>query len=748
MAVMDVAVAEGYRRAGLSVFPASKARKRPSIGGGKNYTKRLPSEIEVGAWFANAHDAMCVVAGAVSGNLECIDFDNHGELFEKWKASVPSETYARLVVERTPSGGFHVLYRTEEAVEGNRKLAQGLREGKKTTLIETRGEGGLFLCSPSEGYVLLQGSFASLSVLGTDAHRALLAAATDLDECVSEARPPEAAQGAESAFLLKPGDDWCQRGDIRPILMAHGWRYLGVKQDGNELWQRPGKGGDGNSATFNGNVFCVFSTNAAPFEAKGYNKFQVYALLEHNGDFTAAARTLLEKGFGRAEDPTAGVDLSGILSQGIAPVSGALVPEESEDEHESDRSPEDPGPIPDELFEMPGFVADLMGYTLRTAYYPNRALAFAGALAMLSHLTGRRYKDQRGSRFNLYLLALAKSGTGKEHPRAVNIDLATQMAIVGEFGDTFASGEGLEDSLCLSPAMLYQVDEVDYLFNTVKLKDARAEQINSMLLKLYSESKTTHIMRKKAVQRGQPSLGTAIVQPHLTVFGTATPKFFYQSLTERTMENGLLARCIVLEAGERGAAGTPHEEDFPESVLATVRDMVRLGREMNLDAQFPHPLILQETPEATKRMQDVFALADAEYRKASDAGDDSANALWARAGEKVSKLAALHAVSRKPLEPLVDVEAVDWAWRFVSHMTRRMLFMASMFVSDSEYESRAMKVLRTVKQKRGRISHGKLLKNSHLDRDAFKKVVETLVESGQLKKEYGQRGGIFYALVM
>lgn len=739
MSKVPIELAESYRKAGLAALPAAKAKKRPSIGGWKTWSKRLPTEMEIAAWFANNQDGICIVAGAVSGNLECIDFDAHGELYPAWKEKVAPEVFARLVVERTPSGGLHVLYRCEEPVEGNRKLAQGMREGKKTTLVETRGEGGLFLCAPTEGYVLLQGDYTSLPVLSGEAREALLSAAVGMNECADEIRPTEGTQGQDSAFLVKPGDDWCARGDIRPVLMSHGWKYLGVKPDGNELWQRPGKSGDGNSATFNGQILCVFSTNAAPFEAKGYNKFQVYALLEHGGDFTAAAKALLDKGFGRSEDYTSDVDLSGVLKQGV---KGAP-PEDDDEKH---TSVADPGVIPEELLSVPGFINDLMNYTLRTAYYPNKALAFAGALAMLAHLTGRRFKDQRGSRFNIYLLALAKSGVGKEHPRGTNIDLATQMAFISELGDTFASGEGLEDSMCQSPSMLYQVDEIDYLFNTVKLKDSRAEQINSMLLKLYSESKTTHIMRKKAIQRGAPPVGTAIVQPHLTMFGTATPKFFYQSLTERTMENGLLARCIVLEAGERGTAGDPHEEDFPEFVIATVRNLIRIGHENNLSGEYPRPLVLQENPDATNRIREILGYADEEYRKASERGDDSANALWARAGEKVLKLAAIYAISENAVEPVITIDGVNWAWRFIEHMTRRMLFMASMFVADTDFDAQAMKLVRLVRQKHGRLSHGKLLRNSHLDKDAFKRVVETLVESGTLRKEFGDRGGVFYVL--
>jgi len=67
------------------------------------------------------------------------------------------------------------------------------------------------------------------------------------------------------------------------------------------------------SASFNGEVFYVFSSNAAPFEPGAYSPFNAYTILEHNGDFTAAANALLDQGFGKVLEKTA-VDLSGILS--------------------------------------------------------------------------------------------------------------------------------------------------------------------------------------------------------------------------------------------------------------------------------------------------------------------------------------------------------------------------------------------------------------------------------------------------
>lgn len=315
MATIPVATAMAYLAAGLSCLPAAKAKKRPAIGGWKKWQSQLPTKVEVKAWFSNPHDAICVVSGKVSGNLECMDFDQHGELFGAWMEKIDTELLAKLVIEQTPSGGYHVFYRSDEPVDGNLKLARGIRDGKEKTLVETRGEGGLFLCAPTEGYTLQQGDFADLAVITPDARQALLDAARSLDE-LPAASCPTAPAGADTGGFRAasgdsrdsdrwetfPGDDYNARGDFRSVLSYYGWQYARSRPDGNEDWVRPGKDPkDGISATFKDGCFYVFSSNAAPFETNvKYSPFAIYATLCHHGDFTAAAGDLARQGFGKA----------------------------------------------------------------------------------------------------------------------------------------------------------------------------------------------------------------------------------------------------------------------------------------------------------------------------------------------------------------------------------------------------------------------------------------------------------------
>ena len=742
---IPVQLARNYLASGLCVLPAVAADKRPALPGWRAYQERLPTEKEVEAWFANNHGALCLVAGAASGNLECIDFDAGGECFGPWKNLVPPDLFGRLVVERTPSGGFHAVYRAEEPVEGNLKLATGERNGKRTTLVETRGEGGLFLCAPSPGYHLVQGAFGSVPTISAEERRVLLEAARTLSEASGPVQPAHhPAPTSSSTFDERPGDAY--NGDAAAfcgLLERHGWRYLGKKGE-NESWQRPGKSGNGLSATYNGVNFHVFSSNADPFPP-GFNgsPFTVYALLEHGGDATAAAKDLLAQGYGKTADPCAGVDLSGILKQVKAPKSAA---------EPAEREPENPGQLPEKLLDVPGFVNDLKDYTLRTAKYPNRPLALAGALAMLSMLTGRKFRNASDNRTNLYLLALAPSSAGKDAPRRVNMSLAVQTGFGDHMGDAFASGEGLEDALTLTPCMLFQTDEIAFLFNSLKGTEARFNTMNAVLLKAFTTANGVYARRRKAIPSGRgagEAPPAAIRNPHLVVYGTATPEKFYQSLNKDELVNGLVGRCLVFEGerrrmNERLVVG----EAFPDSVLNTVSALREIGRE-NLLTGEPQVQTIPETPEARELAREFEAEANKHYDDAYDRRQDAEMAIWGRAFEKAEKLAMLYALSRSATSPQLTPEAYRWGWDVAEFTTRRLLYMADCYVYDSEFEKEAQKVVRILRDHDGRMTHSRLLRASRIDKDAFRRVIDTLVESERIEKSTemtGQRPSVFYRL--
>ena len=449
-----------------------------------------------------------------------------------------------------------------------------------------------------------------------------------------------------------------------------------------------------------------------------------------SGNDWRALRELREPGcYDRREEANSDVDLSGILKPNRI----------EKQEKEAPLFP-NPGPVPDKLLSIPGFIDDVVKLSMQSAPYPNRVLSFTGALALLAFLVGRKVQDKRDNRSNIYLIALADSGTGKDHPRKVNFNIAFRAGVAGAIGDAFASGEGLEDALFMHPSMLFQADEFDCIFNTLKYsKDNRAESINEKLLKFYGASNTIYPLRKKASAKKKD--GTVheiahIVNPNLVLLGTAIPQYFYESLSRRVLENGLVARCIIVEAGKRGEAGNPQPITPSDSLIRAATYLANLDVNGNLTNEYPKPLIITETPEATAALREVQQECDRRYNFYEAQNEGAAKALWARAHEKVCKLAMLHGISSNVYNPLITDKSVKWAWKFIDHLTRRMLYMADRYVYENIFDEKCQRAIRKLQEHGGRLPHSKLLRLLHESADSMKKIAETLQEKGTVQVEY------------
>ena len=314
-----------YRDAGLSVVPIRGDGSKQAKFAWKPFQRNLPNDSDLQRF---NDGGIAVVGGKVSGNLEIVDFDHKPKYAEFVQVCV-DHGYAPLL-ESLPliesPRGFHLYYRCEEAIEGNQELAT-CRVPPDTPkafqrngdwwkcLIETRGEGGYALTYPSpaechpekQPYQLLRGNLINIPVLDVQQRQLILNLARSFHELAPDRdivdEPKARSRTQQSVDGLRPGDDYNQRGDYEALLQQHGWHSAGAIGD-KTLWKRPYKKDVGISATSNyanSGLFHVFSTNAFPFEAqRTYAPFAVYAWLEHNGDFQAAARALGKQGYGQS----------------------------------------------------------------------------------------------------------------------------------------------------------------------------------------------------------------------------------------------------------------------------------------------------------------------------------------------------------------------------------------------------------------------------------------------------------------
>jgi len=308
---------------GYSVIPTN-SDKTPALSSWTRHQKQAMSVETVGKVFRNGC-SLAMVGGAVSGNLECLDFDKP-DLFQPFLdtlGGISQELAASLVKQRTPSGGFHIIYRCESEIPGSQKLALDWievegpgeylckwRPGKKfkatecdgrwyiaPAMIETRGEGGYFLTTPSPGYHLLEHSLKATPVLTFEEKEIL----HSLSRSFSEKQEPPRYEKTITATGKRPGDDFNSKADEslwRNLLESEGWVFTGRVTSGGEHLARPGKR-KGTSATLKNDCLYVFSSNAG-LPLGPHDAFGVYAHLKHHGNFSKAAKELGRKGYGRS----------------------------------------------------------------------------------------------------------------------------------------------------------------------------------------------------------------------------------------------------------------------------------------------------------------------------------------------------------------------------------------------------------------------------------------------------------------
>lgn len=312
---------------GLSIWPPKQDGSKAPIGNGWKDRQATPARLdELSSIYK--HDSLTgigVVCGKVSGNVECLDFDERS-IYERFKeASIA--TGLQPLLDRIEAGykehspnGVHLLYGCEE-IGGSTKLATRPKrpeemnhENDKTkTLIETKGEGGYVIIAPTYGgvnidgtYDVISGSLTTIPTITPEERRDLfsLARTFHIDPDEKIASHVERAHVESKKAGGRPGDDFNERATWPDILDPHGWQTV-YEKGGVIYLRRPGKS-RGISATIGHNgadLFHCFTSSSQFDPNRSYARFTAYAVLNHDGDFSAAAKELAQQGYGDKSTP-------------------------------------------------------------------------------------------------------------------------------------------------------------------------------------------------------------------------------------------------------------------------------------------------------------------------------------------------------------------------------------------------------------------------------------------------------------
>lgn len=324
----------------------------------------------------------------------------------------------------------------------------------------------------------------------------------------------------------------------------------------------------------------------------------------------------------------------------------------------------------------PGLVGDVAEFIYRAAPYPNATIALAGGIAFVAGIAGRAYNVE-GAGLNQYVLALAPTGAGKE---AVADGIARLM------GATYTKVPGIFDfrgpgELVSAPGLIKWIDklsspvlfciigEFGLMLKAMASPNANANMagLQRVLLHLWSKSGRGAIFDASAYSDRDKNT-KALANPSLSLFGEGVPESFYGALDVGMITSGLLPRVLLFETNEpkpyrnRDRLFEPSPQ-LVEDVAALVSQCLTLAA-----GSHAHNVELAASAAATFDRFERYA-TDAE----NIARDDHTRGLWARANLKALKLAALIAVGRDPLKPILSDDDAWWATNLVVDQTNALI---------------------------------------------------------------------------
>jgi len=311
--VLDAALR--IRASGVSILPIDHRTKKPLnrlLPRDQNrkpswapYLQAIVDEALARHWFeSGAAQAFAIVAGRVSGGLLVLDFEI-ADLYDEWCVLV-GDLAARLPVQRSGNGGYHILCRCPEPGE-NAKLAWIVDESMDTGRrigIETRAEGGYILASPSlhpsgNRYEMVSGDLAQIPLIPQGRADALIAAARKLDRAPHTRQEVERIQrDAAQAHERRAAADrngsteviskYNAANTTESVLIRQGYSSCGDRM------VRPG--GKSASVSIKDGRSCHFSSNDPLNDGKVksgvgiHDAFDVFAHFEHGGDVKKAVK--------------------------------------------------------------------------------------------------------------------------------------------------------------------------------------------------------------------------------------------------------------------------------------------------------------------------------------------------------------------------------------------------------------------------------------------------------------------------
>lgn len=402
-----------------------------------------------------------------------------------------------------------------------------------------------------------------------------------------------------------------------------------------------------------------------------------------------------------------------------------------------------------------GIVEDLIDWIVSSAEQPCRALAMAAVLPFVASLCGARYSTtSRDTRPNIYTVALADSGFGKEHARSqIKRLLMSDQGVFEKYSGParIMSASALREVLEQNHSVNCMIDEFGGFIRDITDRKAGSHQraISTDLRDYYSASSTFF---EGAAYRGTPP--KRIYNPILCVHGTSTPEQFWSALSSASAEDGLLPRLILFHiTGDKPQVVKPTKtvREVPYLLMERMAkvagiDVVKKRGTLGQVGYVPEagtkevkPYVIPWTPDAEGILRSVKETI--EEKEGTVAAE--AQPFVRRIIENAIKLSIVVAVGRNPDVPIITEEVFEWAAAVAWTCAAAMLGEVGERLADNQREANYKKIQGLIRNagKKG-LTEGRLLDRCKaIEAWQRKDIIDDLVKGGMVAENDNKKSG-------
>lgn len=422
----------------------------------------------------------------------------------------------------------------------------------------------------------------------------------------------------------------------------------------------------------------------------------------------------------------------------------------------------DPAPaIPAFIANPPGILGDIARWITATAPKQQPELSVAAAIALGSVIMGRTYRSQYGNFTSLYMVMVAKSTEGKEHPQGCceKILTASDLAkLIG--GSGYTSAGAVFSALLDNPAHLATIDELGKLLKMSRANgQAHSEAAIDKLIEAFG--RLDGVMRpptysKMTLSKSQTSnIERVVHNPAISLLGATTPGTFYAALTTDLVQDGFLGRCIVVESKQpRQLTRFVDRTEPPQRIIEWCKTVHVSGAvQGNLadvnPSDMPATVVALEFDESCMPMMLALESELNDEKEASEG--EGLDVILGRTMEKSMRLAMIVAKAVDANARKVLPQHLEWAIQYVRHYDLELIRSVRRERVDSQTDADIKKAVKYIKAAKkyskdarfgticaqGGMPHSKLLKLMAMSARQFKELMETATEAGVISKSPG-----------